>query len=868
MALVSDIQLQSSAVKPPNLDTSQKFSAEGLTATTAFALTDAGAGTTVSTTGQFTAKSANDLTAWFQSTLTDGDAEIYISNDARPDWSLKVSGTAGDNFLISNSCSADGTIQGTALSITPAGAVGFGKYGATDALEINALNSVSAAIVIANATQGVSNRMKTESASGSFGTTTNHKIGFMTNATTRGVFDTSGNFGIGTDAPGALLDVRGSAIFNEAGAAVDFRIEGDTIPNLFLVDGSADKIGIGTATPTVTVDIDTGGDGSGLLMCVNGCICATGYMGEKRGHTIECAGTALTQRTGLNFVVTDVGTVVDDSSNDATVVCISGANTCVPFLLCDGSTSDPISLVGGSIGNALSNDSNPTLGGLMCGDGNNICAVCCICITGCYFGDGSNLTGVSSVPGCYSGDCTIIGCSAGGNVAAGATKIVLYGANAGYNVTTADNIVAIGSTVALCMTTATDQVIIGTNAGRCVLTCAGNVVVGAHAFYNECAGSFNTVIGNCAGLTQKGATTNTFIGALAGALDSTGSGNVFVGYKAGCANTTGSCCLIIGNGTCDLITGDFNTGIVSMNGLVGIGDTANACMTIGLTINQGANDNEILALKSSDVDHPFTTIAEADTYGFIQKSQATSGGFQIQAMKDADGGAGWAMYLQAALGENADTTKSTGATGIMVRNSRITNGSTGTAATNADGNLEVIQDNGTTRFIFDAEGTGHADVAWTTYSDERLKSNIKDLPAGIDTLMKLKPRIFDRQSGFISDGIDQHLDEIDNKVSYTDGEVVLEDNKRVQVGLVAQEAVDIVPEIVHNPPDKYSFYSMDYERLSVYNLAGIQDLKNEIDELGTRTGAAEGAIMTGHLSNLEKINALEKEVTTLKSQLN
>ena len=45
MALVSDIQLQTNAVKPPNLDTSQKFSAEGLTATTAMAVTDAGAGT-------------------------------------------------------------------------------------------------------------------------------------------------------------------------------------------------------------------------------------------------------------------------------------------------------------------------------------------------------------------------------------------------------------------------------------------------------------------------------------------------------------------------------------------------------------------------------------------------------------------------------------------------------------------------------------------------------------------------------------------------------------------------------------------------------------------------------------------------------
>ena len=599
MALVSDIQLQSGAVKPPNLDTSQNFSAEGLTATTAFAVTDAGAGSTVSTTGQFTAKSANDLTAWFQSTLTDGDAEIYISNDARPDWSLKVSGSAGDNFLISNSCSADGTVQGTALSITPAGAVGFGKFGATDALEINALNSASAAIVINNATAAVTNRMKTESASGSFGTTTNHKIGFMTNATTRGVFDTNGRFGIGTDAPGATLDVRGGAIFNEAHAAVDFRIEGDTEENLFFVDGSCDMIGIGTATPDVAFDIDFG-DASceTLLMCVNGCICAQGYVGEKQGHTIKTSGVALTQRLGLNFVVTDVGCVVDDSSNDASVVCINGANACIPFLLCDGSTSDPISLAGGSIGNALSNDSNPTLGGLMCGDGNNICGVCCICITGCYFGDGSQLSGGVVIPSKMAEDCTIIGCSAGGNVAGGATKVVIYGGSGGYNVTTADNIVLIGSTVALCMTTATDQVIIGTNAGRCVLTCAGNVVVGAHAFYNECAGSYNTVIGNCSAHAQCGATTNTFIGAQTGVAVTTGSGNVFLGYRAGCAETTGACCLIIGNGTCDLITGDFNGGSLSFAGSTITTGASVFCNTLTVGVDDTGYDVKLFGASA------------------------------------------------------------------------------------------------------------------------------------------------------------------------------------------------------------------------------------------------------------------------------
>lgn len=76
--------------------------------------------------------------------------------------------------------------------------------------------------------------------------------------------NTSGEVGIGTSSPGALLDVRGSAIFNEAGASVDFRVEGDTEANLLFVDGSADRIGIGTTSPATTLDVD------GTLILLNG----------------------------------------------------------------------------------------------------------------------------------------------------------------------------------------------------------------------------------------------------------------------------------------------------------------------------------------------------------------------------------------------------------------------------------------------------------------------------------------------------------------------------------------------------------------------------------------------------------------------
>ena len=53
-----------------------------------------------------------------------------------------------------------------------------------------------------------------------------------------------------------LIGANGSATFNETGAAVDFRVEGDTDANLLFVDGSEDRVGIGTNAPDSTLDVD------------------------------------------------------------------------------------------------------------------------------------------------------------------------------------------------------------------------------------------------------------------------------------------------------------------------------------------------------------------------------------------------------------------------------------------------------------------------------------------------------------------------------------------------------------------------------------------------------------------------------------
>lgn len=51
-------------------------------------------------------------------------------------------------------------------------------------------------------------------------------------------------------------DFAGANVFNDAGADVDQRMEGDTDQNLFFLDASTDRIGIGTETPTAKLQVN------------------------------------------------------------------------------------------------------------------------------------------------------------------------------------------------------------------------------------------------------------------------------------------------------------------------------------------------------------------------------------------------------------------------------------------------------------------------------------------------------------------------------------------------------------------------------------------------------------------------------------
>lgn len=167
-------------------------------------------------------------------------------------------------------------------------------------------------------------------------------------------------------------------------------------------------------------------------------------------------------------------------------------------------------------------------------------------------------------------------------------------------------------------------------------------------------------------------------------------------------------------------------------GLVFVNETANTDMAQGLTLNQGANDDHIFDIKSSDVAQPFTDYAESDTYGSMEKAEAAVGGLVMTGYKESGGSySSLALILRGLLGENADTGKINTSRGIVEVYAGITDGSGGITSINADGNLLTIRNTFDTRFIFDAEGSAHADVEWVAFQEEDDRVVLADLEAAL-----------------------------------------------------------------------------------------------------------------------------------------
>ena len=120
----------------------------------------------------------------------------------------------------------------------------------------------------------------------------------------------------------------------------------------------------------------------------------------------------------------------------------------------------------------------------------------------------------------------------------------------------------------------------------------------------------------------------------------------------------------------------------------------------GITINQGANDDIILSLKSSDVAHGVTTLAETDTFGLFKKSSGNKGGLKIQGFTDALGGDG-GIELEGII--NSDSSAYNG----LIFNGALANG-TGITSLADTTNIAKFKNNGTDKLTI--RGNGNLDM--------------------------------------------------------------------------------------------------------------------------------------------------------------
>ena len=135
----------------------------------------------------------------------------------------------------------------------------------------------------------------------------------------------------------------------------------------------------------------------------------------------------------------------------------------------------------------------------------------------------------------------------------------------------------------------------------------------------------------------------------------------------------------------------------------------------GITLYQGANDGNIITLKSSDVGHGVTSACETDTYFFMKKQTAANGGVQIRAMSD---GASAELFNFIATGTDAlQTTANASAKGVYAFNCNDANGTGVQAIQDSGGIMMTISDYTTTGFIWDTDGDFHANNSSTTFDE-------------------------------------------------------------------------------------------------------------------------------------------------------
>jgi trimeric autotransporter adhesin len=333
-----------------------------------------------------------------------------------------------------------------------------------------------------------------------------------------------------------------------------------------------------------------------------------------------------------------------------------------------------------------------------------------------------------------------------------------------------------------------DNIFIGLNSGNAGFPGTGNVFIGNDAGTNASNSFFSTFIGAYAGANATGGFRNTFVGYGCGQYNTEGYNNTFYGDYTGRNNTGGYYNNYFGKDS-----GHNNTTGYS-NSAFGYGAGYGAT---GASYNFnsifGTHAARLLSTGSSNVIMGYYT-AYRSTTGSNNVYIGEKSGYENQT------GIGNVF-----LGYNSGYNE-TGSNRLYIDNSNtiyplIYGKFDASRMVVIDGN-SADNPNNRQLFVF---GSAGGSTAWYNDSDKRLKKNIKTIGSATGKVMKLRGVSFDWDGG----------------ERYQKGS---------SLGFIAQEAIEVVPELVdHNL--KNDTYGMQYAPITALLVEAFKEQKNENDEL-------------------------------------
>jgi len=117
---------------------------------------------------------------------------------------------------------------------------------------------------------------------------------------------------------------------------------------------------------------------------------------------------------------------------------------------------------------------------------------------------------------------------------------------------------------------------------------------------------------------------------------------------------------------------------------------------------------------------------------------------------------------------------------------------------------------------------GSNTTTWNTTSDKRIKKNIVDSNDGLNKISQIQVRNFEYRTP-------EEITDFEN------AENIAIKNDGIQIGVIAQELQEVLPECVYE--QKNGLLSLKTDNLIWYAINAIKELKSEVDSLKTQLGA-------------------------------